>query len=81
MVVSASYYGDVFFSLAGNGKLVRTEGMMDGPKYWEILEKTRFESFRELRLGTKVQLPANNPKHSVKATLKWFNTKYVNVLE
>jgi hypothetical protein len=39
MVVAASCCGDV---LAGTGKLVRIEGMMDGAKYRVILEETCF---------------------------------------
>ena len=31
-----------YFKLAGTGKLVRIEGMMDGAEYWEILEKNLF---------------------------------------
>ena len=35
------------FSLAGTGKLVRIEGMMDGAKYREILEGNLFQSSRD----------------------------------
>jgi hypothetical protein len=37
------------FSLAGTRKLVRIEGMTDGAKYREILERNLFQSSRDLR--------------------------------
>ena len=43
------------FSSAGTGKLVRIEGMMDGAKYWEILEGNLFHSSTDLRF--EVPLP------------------------
>ena len=46
------------FSLAGTGKLVRIEGMMDGAKYREILEGKLFSVFQRFDTGTEVHLPA-----------------------
>ena len=40
----------VCFPLAGTGKLVKIEGMMDGAKYREILEGNLFQSSRDLKL-------------------------------
>ena len=63
------------------GKLVRMEGMMDGVKYKDILEGNLFQSSRDLRLGRRFTFQQDNdPKHSVKATLKWFQGKHLNVL-
>ena len=70
------------FSLAGTGKLVRIEGMMDGAKYREILEGNLFQSSRDLRLGWSYTFQRDNhPKHTAKATLEWFKGKHLNVLE
>jgi hypothetical protein len=61
------------FSSAGTGILVRIEGMMDGAKYREILEGNLFQSSRDLRLGRRFTFQQDNdPKHTAKATLKWF---------
>ncbi|MGH0128342.1 UNVERIFIED_CONTAM: hypothetical protein FKN15_055768 [Acipenser sinensis] len=70
------------FSLAGTGKLVRIEGMMDGAKYREILEGNLFQSFRDLRLGRQFTFQQDNdPNYTAKATLEWFKGKHLNVLE
>jgi hypothetical protein len=70
------------FSLAGTGKMVRIEGMMDGTKYREILEGNLFQSSRDLRLGQRFTFQQdNNPKNTAKATLEWFKGKHLNVLE
>ena len=69
-------------SSAGTGKLVRIEGMMDGAKYWEILEGNLFQSSRDLRLGRRFTFQqGNDPMHTAKATLEWFKGKHLNVLE
>ena len=70
------------FSLAGTGKLVRIEGMMDGAKYREIREWNLFQSSRDLRLGRRFTFQQDNDiKHTAKATLEWFKEKHLNVLE
>ena len=57
--------------IAGTGKLVRIDGMMDGAKYREILEGNLFQSSRDLRLGRRFTFQQNNdPKHTAKATLE-----------
>ena len=54
------------------GKLVRSEGMMDGAKYRILLEENLFQSSRDLRLGRRFTFQQDNdPKHTAKATLKW----------
>ena len=64
------------FSLSGTGKLVRIKGMMDGPKYREILEGNLFQSTRDLRLGRRFTFQQyNNPQHTANATLEWFKGK------
>ena len=66
----------------GMVKLVRIEGMMDGPKYREILEGNLFQSSRDLRLGRRYTFQQDNdPKHTAKATLEWFKGNHLNVLE
>ena len=55
---------------------------MDGAKYREILEGNLYQSSRDLRLGRRFTFQqGNNPKHTAKATLKWFKGKHLNVLE
>ena len=76
MGVAASCCGDGF-PLAGTGKLVRIEGMMDGAKYRDILEGNLFQSSRDLRLGQRfIFQQDNDPKHTAKATLEWFKGKH-----
>jgi hypothetical protein len=70
------------FSLAGTGKLVRIEGIMDGAKYREILVGNRFQSSRDLRLGRRFTFQQDNkPKHTAEATLERFKGKHLHVLE
>ena len=70
------------FSSAGTGKLVRIEGMIDGAKYRDILEGNLFQSSRELRLGQRFTfMQDNDPNHTAKATLKWFNGEHLHFLE
>ena len=72
----------VCFSLAGTGKLVRIEGMMNGAKYREILEGNLFQSSRDLRLGWSFTFQQDNdPEHTSKETLEWIKRKHLNVLE
>ena len=74
-------------SSAGTRKLVRIEGMMDGAKYRDVLERNLLDgnllqSSRDLRLALRFNFQHdNNPKHTAKATLKWFKGKHLNVLE
>ena len=70
------------FPLAGTGKLVRIERMMDGSKYREIREGNLFQSSRDLRLGQSLIFQQDNdPKHTAKATLEQFKGNHVKVLE
>jgi hypothetical protein len=39
------------FSVAGNGRLVRIKGKMNGAKYREILDDNLLQSTQDLRLG------------------------------
>ena len=55
---------------------------MNAAKYREILEDNLILSVRELRLGRRFVLQQDNdPKHTAKATQKWFKDNKVNVLE
>ena len=68
--------------MAGTGKLVRIERMMDVAKYREIIEANLFQSTRDLRLGWRFTFKQDNdPKHTAKATLEWLKGKHLNVLE
>ena len=70
------------FSAAGPGRLVKVEGNMNAEKYRQILEDNLSQSARELRLGRRfIFQQDNNPKHTAKATQKWFKDNKVNVLE
>ena len=52
MAVTASYcWGN--FSVAGNDRLVRIEGKMNGEKYREILDENLLQSAQDLRLGQR----------------------------
>ena len=60
------------FIIAGTGKLVRIEGMMDGSKYRKIIERNLLQSSRDLRLERRFTFQQdNNPKHTAKAILEW----------
>uniref|UniRef100_A0A6I8RU66 Transposase n=1 Tax=Xenopus tropicalis TaxID=8364 RepID=A0A6I8RU66_XENTR len=70
------------FSSAGTGKLVRVDGKMDGAKYRAILEENLLESAKNLRLGRRFTFQQDNdPKHKARATMEWFKTKHIHVLE
>lgn len=70
------------FSSAGTGKLVRVDGKMDGAKYRATLEENLLESAKDLRLGQRfIFQQDNDPKHKAKATMEWFQTKHIHVLE
>ena len=70
------------FSSTATGKLVRTEGKMDGAKYREILEENLMQSAKDLRLGRRFLFQLDNdPKHTARATKEWFGSKLVHVLK
>ena len=70
------------FSSAGTGKLVWVDGKMDGAKYRTSLEENLWESAKNLRLGRRFTFQQdNNPKHTARATMEWFRSKHIHVLE
>ena len=70
------------FSSAGTGKLVWVDGKMDGAKYRTILEENLLESAKDLRLGRRFTFQQDNkPKHTARATMEWFKSKHIHMLE
>ena len=60
------------FSAAGTGRLVRTEGKMNGAKYREILDENLLQSAQYLRLGQRFSFQQDNdPKHTTKTMQEW----------
>ena len=55
---------------------------MDGAKYRTILEENLLESVKDLRLGRSFTLQqAKEPEHTARATIEWFRSKHIYVLE
>ena len=70
------------FSSAGTGKMVRADGKMDVAKYKAVLEENLLESAKDLRLGRRFTFQQDtDPKHKARATMEWFKTKHIHVLE
>ena len=70
------------FSSAGTGKMVKTDGKMDGAKYRSILGENLLESAEDLRLGRRfIFQQDNDPKHEDKSTMERFTNKRIQVLE
>ena len=70
------------FSSARTEKLVRVNGEMDGAKYRAILEENLLEFAKDLRLGWRFTFQQDNdPKHTARATMEWFTSKHIHVLE
>ncbi|KAJ7319965.1 hypothetical protein JRQ81_019476 [Phrynocephalus forsythii] len=79
---AAQHHAMGCFSSAGTGKLVRIDGKMDGAKYRTILEENLLESAKDLRLGQRFTFQQDNdPKDKARATMEWFKTKHIYVLE
>ena len=51
MVVAASCYGGLCFSVAGTGRLVRIKGRMNAAKYKEVLEESLLQSAHNQQAG------------------------------
>ena len=59
------------FSAAGNGRLVRIEGKMNGAKYSEILDENPLQSAQNLRLGQRFTFQKDNGlKYTAKTRLR-----------
>ena len=55
---------------------------MNGAKYRQILEENLLQSAKDLRLQRRFTFQQDNdPKHTSKATLEWFQNKNMKVLE
>ena len=68
-----------FFSLSG--KLVRVDGKMYGAKYRAILEENLLV-YKDLRLERRFTFQQDNyPKHTARATMEWFGSKHISLLE
>ena len=69
-----------YFSSAWTGNLVRVDGKMDGARFREILEENL--PAKDLRLGWRFTFQQDNdPKHTARATMEWFTSKHIHVLE
>ena len=70
------------FSSTGAGKLVWVDGKMNGANYRTILEENLLESAKDLRLGRSFTFQQDNkPTHTARATMEWFRSKTIHVLE
>uniref|UniRef100_A0AAZ3Q362 Tc1-like transposase DDE domain-containing protein n=1 Tax=Oncorhynchus tshawytscha TaxID=74940 RepID=A0AAZ3Q362_ONCTS len=70
------------FSAAGTGRLVRTEGKMNGAKYRELLDENLLQNTLDLRIGHRFTFQENNnPKHTAMTMQEWLRDKSLNVLE
>ena len=55
--------------MAGNGRVVRIEGKMNGAKYTEILDEILLQGAQDLRLGRRFTFQHDNDtKHTAKTT-------------
>ena len=55
---------------------------MDGAKNRTILEENLLESAKDLRLEQRFTFQQDNePKHTARATMEWFRSKHIPVLE
>ena len=71
-----------YFSVAGTGKLVRTEEKMNREKFSEILDENLLQSTQDLRLGRRFTSQQDkDPKHTAKTMQEWLRDKSLNVLE
>ena len=81
MVVAASCCGAAFLQ-PGQGSWSELIWKMDGAKYRTILEENLLESAKDLRIGRRFTFQQDNdPKHKARATMEWFKTKQIPVLE
>lgn len=70
------------FSLARTGRMVRVDGKRDGAKDRAIFQGNLLESAKDLRLGRRFPFRQDSdPKEKVRATMEWFKTKPIHVLE
>jgi len=69
------------FASDGVGEIEVIEGRMDGSKYREILERNVKKSASALSLGSDFHFQQDNdPKHTAKATKRWFDDNGINLL-
>ena len=62
--------------------MVRVDGKTDGARYRGILEENLLESAKDLRLGRRFTFQQDtDPKHKARATMEWFKTKHIHMLE
>ena len=70
------------FYFNGVGTLKITDGRIDGVKYRHILEDNLQKSVEKMGFINKWRFQQDNgPKHTAKATRKWFADKDIDVLK
>lgn len=80
-------HGGDSIMLCGCFSLVKVKNKIDDSVYQTILKKKKkkeniFQSTRNIRQTKRFTFqPDNDPRHTVRATLKWFKTKKLNVSE
>ena len=83
MVVAASCGGDAFLQ-QGQGSWSELMGrwMETNTEYRTILDENLLESTKDLRPGRRFTFQQDNdPKHPARATMEWFRSKHIHVLE
>ena len=71
---------EMFFS-GRDWETSQFRGKDEREKYREILDENLLQSAQDLRMGMKVHLQDNDPKHTAKTMQKWLWDKSLNVIE
>ena len=81
MVVAASCCWDAFLQ-QGQGSWSELMGSCMEPNTGQYCKYNLLESAKDLRLGRRFIFQQDNkPKHTARATMEWFRSKHIHVLE